>query len=118
MDFLSVRSEFESYYSWSSDWVNNTVSAGVYRASGFEPKISTFFGNYIDANGSIITKPVGPAAGWKSVSFDLLNPNPTGEYSANLLGFNSTTKLWDTIKVNLPTPYSLTDVNAKEYPKF
>ncbi|MCH7772109.1 MAG: hypothetical protein IIA49_14020 [Bacteroidetes bacterium] len=112
-----VRSEFESYYSWCSDWVNNTVSAGVYRASGFEPKISTFFGNYIDANGSIITKPVGPAAWWKSLSFDLLNPNPTGEYSADLLGFNSSSKLWDTIKVNLQTPYSLIDINAKEYPK-
>ena len=112
-----VYRPFQSYYSWCSDWANNKIYAGVYRASGFEPKFSAFNGSYIDASGSISTKPVGPVAWWNSLSYDINNPSPTGEYKANLFGFNSSTKAWDTILVNVPHTYSLQNVDAKKYPK-
>jgi len=108
---------FQSYFSWCTDWENNRIYSSVYRASGFEPKFSEFVGNYIDASGSITTKPVGPVAWWNNMSYDLYKPTETGEYQANLFGLNSTSKFWDTLKVDVPPLYSLSDVSANEYPK-
>jgi Peptidase family C25/Propeptide_C25/CARDB len=108
---------FQSYFGWCTDWQNNRIYSSVYRSSGFEPKFSEFVGNYVDANGSIVTEPVGPVAWWNNVNYDLYKPSDSGEYQAILLGFNSTSKLWDTLKVNTPTVYPLQNVSAKEYPK-
>ncbi|GMR25012.1 MAG: hypothetical protein BMS9Abin39_0287 [Ignavibacteria bacterium] len=108
---------FQSYFGWSADWQNNRIYSSVFRSSGFEPKFSEFAGNYVDAKGSISTKPVGPVAWWNKVSYDLYKPTETGNYQVNLFGLNSTSKIWDTLKVDVPALYSLSNVNAKEYPK-
>jgi hypothetical protein len=108
---------FQSYYSWCTDWVNNRIYSSVYRASGFEPKFSEFFGNYLDVSGSITTKPVGPVAWWNQLEYDLYKPTETGEYQADLFGFNNVSKNWDTLMVDVPPLYSLSGVSAKKYPK-
>ena len=45
------------------------------------PKFGKFAGYYVDANGTVTTKNVGPVALWNNLNYDLINPSPTGEYS-------------------------------------
>ncbi len=80
------------------------------------PKFGKFAGYYVDANGTITTKQVGPVAWWNSLKYDLINPSPTGEYSTLLLGQNSSTKIWDTLQVNIPDSVSLSGINSDVYP--
>ena len=108
---------FQSYYGWCTDWENNRIYSSVYRASGFEPKFSEFIGNYVDASGTINTKPVGPVAWWNQLEYDFYKPTETGEFQVDLHGFNSTSKNWDTLMVDVPSQFSLSEVSAKKYPK-
>ena len=64
-------SNFQSYYSWCYDWTNDNIYSSVYRTFGFVPKFSKFPGYYVDANGSITTKSVGPVSGWNYLKYDL-----------------------------------------------
>ncbi|GBD88602.1 lys-gingipain precursor [bacterium BMS3Abin03] len=115
-EWLAVQ-PFQSYYAWCTDWQNNAIYASVYRASGFQPKFSKFVGNYVDASGFITTKSVGPVAWWNNLSYDFYDPSTTGEYHTRLLGYNNTSKDWDTLKVDVPDTYSLQNIDAKVYPK-
>ncbi len=106
---------FQSYYAWCWDWQNDDIYAGVYRASGFEPKFSRFAGYYVDASGAITTKPVGPVAWWNSLEYDINNPSPTGTFRVDLLGQNSSTKSWDTLQTNIPANLPLNGIDADKY---
>ncbi len=112
---LPYTTNFQSYYSWCSDWTHDYIYASVYRSSGFVPKFSRFAGYYEDAAGTISTTPVGPVEKWNSLKYDLDNPSPSGKFSASLLGLNSSTKNWDTLQVNIPDSVSLSEVNADLY---
>ena len=50
------------------------------------------------------------------MSYDVINPSPTGEYSATLIGQNSSTKNWDTLQTNIPDSLSISNINADTYP--
>ncbi|NNJ51739.1 MAG: hypothetical protein HKP17_01110, partial [Ignavibacteriaceae bacterium] len=112
---LPYNPNFQSYYSWCWDWQNDDIYASVYRSSGFEPKFSRFAGNYVDANGWITSKQVGPAASWNSVEYNLNNPSPTGTFRVDLSGQNSVTKIWDTLQTNIPTNLDLSNIKADTY---
>jgi len=112
---LPTPTNFQSYYSWCYDWENDNIYAAVYRASGFVPKFSRFPGYYTDANGSISTTPVGPSANWNYLKFDLEAPSPSNNSSASLLGYNSDTRFWDTIYVDIQDSVSLVDIDADKY---
>ncbi|HEY6435880.1 MAG TPA: hypothetical protein VIY47_04770, partial [Ignavibacteriaceae bacterium] len=79
------------------------------------PKFGKFAGYYVDANGTVTTKSVGPVAWWNNLNFDLFNPSPTGDYSATLLGQNAMTKNWDTVQVDVPDSVSLSGIDADTY---
>lgn len=113
-EWIAVQ-PFQAYYAWTYDWEHDNIYASVYRASGFIPKFAKFAGEYVDANGSVTTAPVGPAAWWNDLEYDLVNPSPTGDYRADLLGFNTLTKTWDTVQVNIPNQMSLSEIKADEY---
>lgn len=108
---------FQSYFAWCYDWQYDKIYASVFRYadSTVVPKFGKFAGYYVDANGTITTKQVGPVAWWNNVKYDLNNPSPTGEYSTLLLGQNSLSKNWDTLQVNLPDSVSLSEINPNRY---
>jgi hypothetical protein len=106
-------------YAWCLDWENDEIYASTHAVNVPEivPEFHRFSGYYTDANGEISTKPVGPVAWWNHVAYDLYKPSETGEYQTILFGLNNISKNWDTLKVDVPSLHSLTDVNAKEYPE-
>ena len=108
---------FRHYWAWCNDWQNDNIYSSVFKIadSTLVPKFGKFAGYYVDANGTVTTKSVGPVAWWKNLNYDLINPSPTGEYSATLLGQNSSTKNWDTLQVNVPDSTSLSEINADTY---
>jgi hypothetical protein len=112
---VPFNTDFQSYYSWCWDWQNDDIYASVYRASGFEPKFSRFAGYYVDANGTIETEEVGPVAWWNSLEYDFYNPSSTGDFSVDLLGENSGSKIWDTLQTDIPSNLSLTGIDPDSY---
>jgi hypothetical protein len=115
-EWIAVQ-PFQSYYAWCWDWQNDHIYASVYRASGYEPKFSRFAGYYVDANGNITSKEIGPAAWWNNLEYDFYNPSPNGEFSVDLLGQNSNTKIWDTLQTDIPANLNLNNIDADIYPK-
>lgn len=110
---------YEGHYSWTLDWENDKIYASTHgiNVPNIEHVFQKFAGYYTDADGEISTKPVGPVAWWNNLTYDLFKPTETGNFQANLLGLNSTSKAWDTLKVNAPAIYSLQNINARKYPK-
>jgi hypothetical protein len=107
---------FQNYFSWCWDWVNDRIYASVFKyPQAIVAKFGKFAGYYVDANGTITTKSVGPVAGWNSVKYDLNNPSPTGKINTYLLGQNSATKNWDTLQVDIPDSTSLSEINSDLY---
>ncbi len=110
------RFDFQKYYAWCWDWTNDHIYASTY--STFLPyntKISKFTGYYTDAEGTIESNRVGPAAWWNSLEYVIENPGTTGEYRADLLGLNNSTKQWDTLMINIPSQYMLSSVDSSQY---
>jgi hypothetical protein len=59
---------------------------------------------------------VGPVAWWNNLRYEIIDPSPSGEYSAILTGQNIVTKNWDTLQTNIPDSISLSGINADTYP--
>jgi hypothetical protein len=108
---------FQHYFAWCWDWQHDKIYASVFRYADTTvvPKFGKFAGYYVDANGTVTTKSVGPVAWWNNLNYDFINPSPTGEYTAILLGQNSLTKNWDTVLVNVPDSVSLLEIDADTY---
>ena len=109
---------FQKYFSWCYDWQHDKIFASTFRYLDtlVVPKFAKFAGYYVDANGTITSKQVGPVAWWNNLKYDFINPSPTGEYSTYLVGQNSLTKNWDTLQVNPPDSISLSEINSDLYP--
>jgi hypothetical protein len=112
-----INTNFQHYFGWSLDWQNDKIYASVFKYADTTvvAKFGKFAGYYVDANGSITTKTVGPIAWWNDVKYDFTNPSPTGVYSTLLLGQNSSTKNWDTLQVDIPDSLSLSEINPDQY---
>ncbi|MCU0413538.1 MAG: C25 family cysteine peptidase, partial [Ignavibacteriaceae bacterium] len=112
-----MPSNFKHYFAWCQDWQHDKIYASVFKYADTTvvPKFGKFAGYYVDANGSITTKQVGPVAWWNNLKYDLINPSPTGVYSTSLLGQNSSTKNWDTLQVNISDSLSLSEINPDLY---
>ncbi len=91
-------------YAWCLDWENDEIYASTHAIHVPEivPEFHRFDGYYTDTNGDISTKPVGPVAWWNNLTYDFYKPTETGEYQVILLGLNSRSKNWDTLKVDAP----------------
>lgn len=111
-----TRQPYQGYYSWCWDWQNNNVYASVFR-DGFSPKLSKFKGRYQDSEGSLVTPEIGPAVQWNQIDFEIDSAGSAGTYNGMLLGLNKTSKLWDTLKTNLQTNYSLSYISPVDYSK-
>lgn len=107
---------YSGLYAWTYDWVNDQVYASVFR-EGFTPSIFKFAGTYKKDYGSIITPEIGPASKWKQVSYEMESNGSAGSYNAILLGFNKIANTWDILNANLPSLYSLADLNTSIYNK-
>lgn len=108
-------SPFQNYYAWCYDFANNIVYASVFNPNGIESKISKFKGRYLDGLGTVSTNDIGPASKWSGLNFNIENNNPNASFNAMLLGENSSTKVWDTVKTNLLSPYNLGNIDPKKY---
>jgi len=108
--------EFQSFYAWSWDWVNDEIYASTFsNFAPYETKISKFAGYHFDAEGTIESDKIGPAAWWNNLEYNLYNPGTTGESQADLLGLNNSTKQWDTLLVNIPGSIPLNSVDSSKY---
>ncbi len=108
--------DFQKYYAWCWDWTNDQIYASTYSTFlSYDTKFSKFAGYYTDAEGTIESDKVGPAAWWNSLEYNLDNPGTTGEFQADLLGLNNTTKQWDTLLVNIPASLPLNSVDSSKY---
>lgn len=111
-----TSNKYQGYYAWTYDWVNDVVYASVFR-NAFETKISKFAGKYKQAEGSIVTSEVGPAAQWNSLKYELNSAGSSGIASNIIQGFNTNRKIWDTLAVNIPQEYSLSHLDPAQYSK-
>ncbi len=111
----SVYQPFQSYYSWSYDWQNNFIYGAVFRPFGYTPKFSNFVGKYTDAYGSALSKQVGPPLEWDQLSYEVLNLGTSGRYSVDLQGYNSSTKIWDTLQTNINSNIDLKNISPLMY---
>ncbi len=112
-----VRNDYHSYYSWCYDKDNNVIYASIFHPwLNRKAKFGKFVGEYVDANGTILTQEIGPASEWKTLNYSMVNPGTGGFYSSELHGFNKNTRNWDTLAVNFPSEYSLSNINPVEYP--
>ena len=108
----------QHYFSWCNDWQYDKIYASVFKYLDtlVVPKFGKFAGYYVDANGTITTKEVGPVAWWNNLKYNFINLSTTGEYSTILLGQNSRSRNWDTLQVDLPDSVSLSEIDADLYP--
>ena len=111
------NTNFQHFFSWCNDWQNDNIYSSVFIFPGtITLKFGKFAGYYVDAVGNVTTKNIGPVAWWNNLSYDVINPSPTGEYSATLIGQNSSTKNWDTLQTSIPDSLSISNINADTYP--
>jgi hypothetical protein len=107
---------FESYYSWSYDWVNNVVYSGVFRPFGYVPKIGKWLGSYVDAQGSTLSNKIGPSSKWKSVNYQIDDQSQASFFQVDLQGISINSNEWITIIPNLSSGALLDSISALEYP--
>jgi hypothetical protein len=107
---------FQSYYAWHYDWINNVVYSTVFRPSGYEPKLSKFQGNYVDAAGNISSSLIGPASEWNTASYQIENQSSSSFFNVTLLGFNENTRALDTLNSQMPSFLDLESIDSKQYP--
>ncbi|RJP69480.1 MAG: T9SS C-terminal target domain-containing protein [Ignavibacteriales bacterium] len=110
------NSPYQGYYAWCYDYFNDLVYASVFR-TGMQPKISKFAGHYKQSTGSITTQEVGPVSEWKNISYAIDSKGSTGKWTNNLQVYNSTTKLWDTIRTDIPANFVVDTLDAVKFPK-
>ncbi len=106
------------YYAWAIDQKNNLVYGSIYRPGVYvKPAVTKFAARYIDATGIAITPAIGPAHRWKKSAYEL--GNVTGQTIASLvmLGYNKTTRLWDTLKTQLPDTFDMSGIDNSLYPQ-
>jgi hypothetical protein len=104
------------FYAWTYDWRHDQVYATNYRYGvSIPPKISKFVGKYVDARGSIATQSIGPAYSWENIEYNMVNNSLIGDYSVQLEGLNKSTRVWDTLGVDIPPIYPLNSLNANSY---
>ncbi len=108
---------FQSYYSWTYDWLNNFIYASVYRvgAASYKPGFHKFVGKYQDALGNATSEEIGPSVKWKSSVYNVDATGSTGTYNVLLLGKNKNTSSWDTLSYSVPPNYSLESISTLTY---
>jgi len=111
-----TSTKYRGFYAWTYDWVHDVIYASVYR-NGFEDKIAKFAGKYKQAEGSVVTQEVGPAAKWNNIKYDLNTTGSTGFFSNVLEGYNNNKKAWDTLALNIGYNHSLSNINPDQYSK-
>ena len=111
-----TRGDFQGFYSWCYDKVNNLVYASVFTTDGSHaPKISVYTGSYTDDAGIITTPLIGPALNWDHLTYQIEKTENGGESSVDILGLNQATKKVDTIYTNVPNDFSLAGIDNKKY---
>ncbi|MBK7629695.1 MAG: hypothetical protein IPJ23_03075 [Ignavibacteriales bacterium] len=105
-------------YSWTFDFFNNYLYAGLYRPSVQNYKFGfyRFAGNYKQAYGSITSKEIGPARNWTSLHYNMDNLGSSGSYLCNLFGKNSANQIWDTLATNVSSSFNIENINPVDYP--
>ncbi len=112
-----IPNELRRFYAWLYDEQDDKVYATYFRRNDNLPaKIFVFAGHYLDAKGSLETKPVGPAQSWTKLSYNLSVNNTSSVYDIKVMGYNSDSKEWDTLQTNPESGLDLTNLNPREYP--
>jgi hypothetical protein len=110
--------ENKKVYSWSYDWTNNLLWGGLFTPAVINYDFGFYkcVGSYVEAAGKLISQNIGPARKWSTINFDLETTGSTGNYSNLLLGRNSITQIWDTLRTNLGAVTNIGDINPNQYP--
>ena len=105
---------FQGFYAWVADKTENKVYASVAYGSN-TPKIFSFIGNYVDAQGDLLIPEIGPASRWSGINYSLIN-SPGGSSQCILYGLNKVTSRWDTLNTSVPEYLDLSELKTEDYP--
>jgi len=107
----------KDFYTICYDWMNNYVYISSFRPNNIphQPAFFRFTGTYQEASGSIATEQIGPALKWDTINYDLDATGSAGRYKVFLLGKNSASQNWDTLRTNISTNTSISDINPNDY---
>jgi hypothetical protein len=105
------------YYGWIFDMTNDFVYATQHRP-GIElsPAISKFQGKYYDPTGIIASPQIGPATAWKNITFVESKSGNAGTFKNIVIGFNKSTKSWDTLRVTSSALCDMSNIATSSYP--
>ncbi len=101
---------YQSYFAWTYDRIENVFYASVF-GKGFQPRIGKFVGKYKSTEGNVTTSAFGPAKKWNSVSYDISKYHTEASMNVRLEKYNNNLQQWDSLKENIPSPYSLDTMN-------
>lgn len=107
--------QFSSWY--YDDTRDEVVAANYIRGSSLVKGIAVFSGYYFDAQGKVASTEVGPVRDWRNFSYDIVGGSASATFTASLAGFNNQTLKWDTLAVNVASPYTLNQVDEAVYSK-
>ncbi|MBK7265022.1 MAG: hypothetical protein IPI12_01530 [Ignavibacteriales bacterium] len=108
-----LAKQFSSWY--YDDTRDEVVAANYIRGSHLIKGIGVFSGYYFDAHGNVTSTEVGPAREWKNFTYDIVGGSALAKFTASVAGFNSQTLNWDTLAVNVASPYPLNQVDESVY---
>ncbi|MBK8661280.1 MAG: T9SS type A sorting domain-containing protein [Ignavibacteriales bacterium] len=108
-----LAKQFSSWY--YDDTRDEVVAANYIRGSHLIKGVGVFSGYYFDAHGNVTSTEVGPAREWKNFTYDIVGGSALAKFTASVAGFNSQTLNWDTLAVNVASPYPLNQVDESVY---
>ncbi|MCA0387632.1 MAG: C25 family cysteine peptidase [Bacteroidetes bacterium] len=112
-----VLRDLKRFYSWVYDEDSDEIYATVYRRNDtIQKRIAVFAGYYVDSEGKLVSKEIGPATKWNKVNYEIVTSNATSLYQVDLHGLNSTTRQWDTLRVGIPNGFDISGYNPQAYP--
>jgi len=102
------------FYALAQDRINNVVYISTYKPPNFiyQPAFFEFSGSFKNAFGKIESPEIGPAKKWNSISYNLDNQGSNGTFTNYLLGRSFTSDLWDTLAIDFPPNYDLSNLSS------
>jgi hypothetical protein len=106
---VSIYDDKDTNYNNLSTFSINNISAKGFSAKN---KQLILFGTN---GGNYLTSDIGPVVKWNSLSYAVDSISNKGKYNAFILGLDKNSGSYDTIKSNVPSSISLSDINSKKY---
>lgn len=104
-------------YAWTFDWDRNILYSSTFKPLQFpyQPGFFKFRGTYLESLGFTSTNEIGPSRKWHDLVFNIDAIGSTGEFNNFLLGKNNQSQIWDTLAINIPSNYDISNLNSELY---